>query len=115
MLTSHDWIVLILVPALSVLFGAMVSFGLASRQLSIGQRNLFLEKQLSELYSPLAGLRKRIRALSEYRVKVHAATGAVWHEVVSSYGQNQIMHDHDERFKPYQKTLDYTNEQLERI
>jgi hypothetical protein len=111
LLTGREWTLLILVPALSTLVGAVISFLLGLRHLAATRRTAFVEQQLAGLYSPLVGCRRRIRTLSEIRLKVHGASNAQWTDHVSSQ-KGRVMTDLDEQFQPFAKTIDYTNEQF---
>ncbi len=100
-----------------LLFGALVGglvvyiFGI--RKLSVELRNDFIQKQLAEFYSPIAGYSKRIRAKSEVRTKVSALAGEAWRDICASYREaNQIMHNHEELYQPYEKIIEYDNNQL---
>lgn len=101
----------ILNSLLSGLVGATVVYYFGIRQLVAQRRIAFLERQLSEFYAPLAGMHKQIRAKSELRLKVSAAANAAWQNVCESYG-DRTMHDHEERFAPFKRIIDYDNEQL---
>ena len=60
----------LLLQFFSALVGGLVVYVFGIRKASIELRNAFIQKQLSEFYSPIAGYRKRIRAKSEVREKV---------------------------------------------
>jgi hypothetical protein len=93
----------ILWQSLSALVGAAVVYVFGIRQLSIARRNAFIEKQLSEFYSPLAGYRKRIRTKSELRLKISNAANEAWQE---------LLPDTHEQFEPYKKIIEYDNNQF---
>lgn len=93
----------ILWQSFSALIGAVVVYVFGIRQLSIQRRNAFIERQLSELYSPMAGYRKRIRAKSELREKIARTTNEAWQENLP---------DSHEGFEPYRKSIDYDNAQF---
>src|SRR3989344_5830725 len=65
------FVVAVVAPFLAVWFG--LKYGLI--QIKEERRLTFVEKQLSEFYSPLLGLHKEIRAKSELRVKIEEAGG----------------------------------------
>src|SRR3990172_8534185 len=96
---------------LSGLIGAGVVYYFGLRQLVAQRRLAFAERQLVEFYAPLAGLRMQIRAKSELRVKVGEAREAAWQEICKSY-EGQLFHDHKERFVPFEKSIEYDNEQF---
>jgi hypothetical protein len=66
----------VLFQMLSAPVGAVIVYVFGIRNLSVQRRNAFIEKQLSEFYSPIAGCRKRIRAKSELREKISGAASA---------------------------------------
>jgi hypothetical protein len=96
---------------LGALVGAWVVYHFGVRQLVAQRRLGFVERQLTEFYAPLAGLRKQIRAKSELRLKISNAANGAWRDICSSYG-GQPVHDHEARFAPFKKIIDYENDQL---
>lgn len=97
----------------SALVGGMVVYLFGIRKSSIELRNAFIQKQLSEFYSPIAGYRKRIRATSELREKVSTAANEAWKETCARYAEaKQPMHNHEELFAPYKAIIEYDNRQL---
>lgn len=98
---------------LSALVGGLVVYVFGIRKLSIELRNAFIQKQMSEFYSPIAGCRQRIRTKSEVRGKVSAAANGAWTELCARYSQaKQLMLNHDELYAPYGKIIEYDNNQL---
>lgn len=97
--------------ALSALIGAGVVYFFGVRQLVAQRRLAFVERQLTEFYAPLAGIRKQIRAKSELRVKISEAAESAWQDICKSY-EGQPMRNHEERFAPFKRSIDYDNEQL---
>jgi hypothetical protein len=89
---------------LSALVGATVVYVFGIRQLSIQRRNTFIEKQLSEFYSPIAGYRKRIRTKSELRLKISIAADEVWREICDRESALPIQSD-EARFAPFKKVI----------
>lgn len=103
----------LLLQFFSALVGGLVVYVFGIRKLSIELRNAFIQKQLSEFYSPIAGYRKRIRAKSEVREKVSAAAGEAWKETCAPYSEaKQFMLNHEELYAPYGKIIEYDNKQL---
>lgn len=93
--------------------GGLVVYVFGIRKLSIELRNAFIEKQMSEFYSPLAGCRKRIEAKSEVRGKVSAAVNEAWQELCAPYtATKQPMLNHEEQYASYGKIIEYDNNQL---
>ena len=103
----------LLLQFLSALVGGLVVYVFGIRKLSIELRNSFIQKQMSEFYSPIAGCRKRIRAKSEVRGKVSAAASEAWTELCAPYSEaKQPMLNHEELYTPYGKIIEYDNNQL---
>lgn len=103
----------LLLQFFSALIGGLIVYVFGIRKLSIELRNAFIQKQLSEFYAPIAGYRKRIRAISEVRKKVSVAANDAWRDECARYtAANQPMHNHDELFAPYDKIIEYDNKQL---
>ncbi len=110
-MSADPWYVPLLNSLLGALVGAWVVYYFGVRQLVAQRRLGFVERQLTEFYAPLAGLRKQIRAKGELRVKISSAADAAWRDICVSYG-DQPIHDHEARFAPFKKIIDYENEQL---
>jgi len=86
--------------AITGLFGVYIGAWLANRQ-SHTQRKLdFYEKQLREFYSPLVGIRKEIRILSEFQLAGESASHEWWQKVCE-YGKQ--IKDPDRAEKYYDK------------
>lgn len=103
----------LLLQFLSALVGGLVVYIFGIRKLSIELRNAFIQKQMSEFYSPIAGCRKRISAKSEVREKVSNAADEAWKDLCSQYREaKQPMYDHEEQHAPFGKIIDYDNKQL---
>ncbi|MCB1809678.1 MAG: hypothetical protein KDJ99_32280 [Candidatus Competibacteraceae bacterium] len=103
----------LLLQFLSALVGGFVVYIFGIRRFFLETRNAFIQKQISEFYSPIAGYRKRISAKSEVRLKVSDAANEAWKELCAPYSEaNQRIPDHDEQFAPYEKIIDYDNNQL---
>lgn len=103
----------LLLQFLSALVGGLVVYLFGVRKFSLETRSAFVQKQLSEFYSPIAGYRKRIRAKSEVRVKVSEAASEAWKELCAPYSEaKQPMLNHEELYAPYGKIIEYDNNQL---
>lgn len=88
-----------------VLIGASLTARTERRRLKLG----FVEKRLTEFYSPMLGLRKGIRAISELRVKIEQASESGWREVAGSMGDEQFEPGATEkRFAPTRSPLSMT-------
>lgn len=102
----------LLFQILSALVGALTVYIFGIRKLAIEHRNAFLEKQLSQFYSPIAGYRKRIRTKSELRVKISNAAEASWQEICASASKANQTEIEKEQFAQYKGIIEYDNQQL---
>lgn len=93
--------------------GALIVYYFGIRQISIKRHADFVERQLQEFYAPMAGWRKRIRVKSELRLRISGAANEAWLEICAS-NREAVMHDHDERFKPFRRIIEYDNDQFVR-
>lgn len=108
---AQAWYEPILNSLLGALVGAWVVYYFGVRQLVVQRRLAFAERQLAEFYAPLAGLRKQIRAKSELRVRISSAANAEWQDICNMHAGHPML-DHEARFAPFKKIIDYENEQL---
>jgi hypothetical protein len=112
-MAADPWYLQVFSPLLSGIVGASLVYYFGIRQISIKRHADFVERQLQEFYAPIAGWRKRIRLKSELRLRVSGVANEAWHEICKSYG-DAVMHDHEERFKPFKHIIEYDNDQFER-
>jgi hypothetical protein len=111
-MSPEMWITVVVAPLLSGGVGAAIVYYFGIRQLVVQRRMAFAERQLGEFYAPLAGMRRQVLAKSEVRLRVSQAANAAWHDICRSYGE-RVMDDHEERYAPYGKIIEYENRQLE--
>lgn len=99
--------------ALAVI-SAYLAYRFAGRQADRERRQAHVMRQVAEFYSPMVGLRSRIRSLSTLRAQVHAAADDAWRRTVDAApAQNPAMSEYlDGEFVPFEKLLDYEDEQL---
>lgn len=71
---------------LGIVSGAFLTAWLAVRRDRTQRRLDFIEKQLSEFYSPMVGLRSEVRTFTELRVKLQDAAGDAWRELADDAG-----------------------------
>src|SRR5208283_1547125 len=111
----HDF-VNALITAAAVLFGV----GLGGVITLFNQRRQRaderLQQQLSEFYAPLLGLRMRILAKSETRVKSSGVLQTAWSEVLAgprAIGDPELLKKTaDEKWLAFQEAHDYSNREL---
>lgn len=104
------------VSAIALLLGVCIGAWLAKRRSHKQQKLDFYEKQLREFYSPLVGIRKEIRILSEFRLAGENASREWWQKVCEYAKQ---IKDPDKAEKYYGKEgekiktqIEYENKQL---
>lgn len=98
-----------LAPICTLLAGYIgVKYGL--KQIKIQKRFDFIERQLKEFYSPLLGCQKEIRAKSELRLKISKAANEAWGELCERSPKPFL--DHNKEFEPYNKIINYDNQQF---
>jgi hypothetical protein len=95
-MATEAWYVPFLSSIPSGLIGAAVVYYFGLRQRAKERHFSFLERQLSEFYAPLAGLRKQIRTQSELRNKI----------------QGSYHGDDAGQLKALEATIDYHNKQF---
>lgn len=98
-----------LAPICTLLAGYIgIRYGL--KQVRTQKKLDFIERQLREFYSPILGCQKEIRAKSELRLEISEAAKKAWKEVCESAPKPFL--NHDKEFEPYEKMIEYDNEQL---
>lgn len=102
------------VPAVWGLLGLGVGSWLTSRHQRIERRNARMKEQLMEFYAPLRGMRAQIKAKSELRTKVHVAGEDLWAKQFEGIDDPEMKKEIDSaNWEKYEKTLDYSNKQME--
>ncbi len=114
-----DWIKSIIsqnISAITGLLGVYIGAWLANRQNQVQRRLDFCERQIRELYSPLVGIRKEIRILSEFRVKGGEASQEWWQKVCEFGKQikdpNRASQYYDKEGEKITTQIEYENKQL---
>lgn len=111
-----QWAISIAVPALAAFFGVIVGAWLTSRR-ERGARSLFfLEKQLTDFYSPMVGIRNQIRMLSELRLKISQSADRNWRKLCDEAredgGAKVLRERTEERKEAFEAIINYNNQQL---
>ena len=75
------------------------------------QRRLaFIEKQLSEFYSPMVGLRAELRAFSDLRVRLQREAGDLWAELSATAAPGpEAVALHDRHWPQFERLIEYDN------
>jgi len=71
----------LVVPAVSGLAGVLIGAWLSSRRDRSQKRLAFVERQLTDFYSPMLGIREEIAALSLLRMRIHEEADKAWREL----------------------------------
>jgi hypothetical protein len=104
-----------LIAAVSGLSGVLIGGLIASHHQRQERRQRFSRDQLTEFYAPLLGMRERLRARGEIRLKVNNAADAAWRSRMEEAGEGGIenLSKTEETLWPrYQRIIDDHNEQL---
>src|SRR5437868_5762396 len=107
-----QWIGSVVSALLSGSIGAGIVYYFGIRQLITQRRSDFRKQQLAEFYAPLAGMHQQVRAKTALRVKVSDAANTAWHEICEQH-RGTVMHDHEDRYAPFKRIIEYENTQLE--
>jgi hypothetical protein len=105
--------VAVLVGLAGVIVGAGLTAWLAARRDRTQRRLAFIEKQLSEFYSPMVGLRAEIRMFSELRVKLQNEADAAWRDLTDNVepgAESQALTA--DRFPKFKALIEHDNSQL---
>jgi hypothetical protein len=90
--------------------GVVYLFGI--RQLVVQRRLAFVERQLTEFYAPLAGLRKQIRAKSQVRERVSSVAGEAWQEFSQTVYTGLRRSEQAEDSARFTRIIEYDNAQF---
>ena len=84
MMPFWQWLIALVVPALVGFGGVMIGSGLAASR-EVKQRRLaYLEKQLSQFYSPMLGLRNEVKIHGLFRVEMQTHARRAWDEITQN-------------------------------
>ncbi|MGO9455145.1 MAG: hypothetical protein ACLQDV_29480 [Candidatus Binataceae bacterium] len=97
-----------LITALTGLGGIALGSILASQYSRQERRQRFIRDQLAEFYAPMLGIRERLRAKGETRLKVSKAARTVWPRLVE-----EARAAHEELSQKFEKIIEYNNRQLQ--
>jgi hypothetical protein len=103
------WIISAVVPILSGLAGVIVGARLTSNQQQSARKYNFVERQVREFYSPLLGMRQRILAESELRLKISNIANEEWQSLCRNRTPEQLQ---KLDFEPFRRIIGYNNLQL---
>ena len=109
-----QWSVSIGAPIIAGFVGVYFGSRLTNAQVKETNANAFVEKQLSQFYSPMLGLRKEIIMRSELRSKIQSVADQAWKELCEKdKGSSEALKKLSEkRYPEFGKIIDYDNRAL---
>lgn len=85
----------------------------AARRERTQRKHAFIEKQLSEFYSPLLGLRAEVKAHGELRVRLQNEAGEAWRVLSEAVAPGpEAIALTEQRFPEFQALIEYDNKKL---
>ncbi len=94
-------------PAIMTLLAAWLAYRFANRQAKHTKALEFNAKQVAELYSPMIGCIRNIRAHSELRVELSGAADGAWRKICEL--APHPFFDHEKHFEPFNRLIEYDN------
>lgn len=104
-----------LISAASALIGVAIGGLIASHNQKQERRQHFIRDQLADFYAPLLGMRERLRAGGEIRLKVRTAAGAEWPCLVAEareHSFDRLRELEEQRWPEYARIIDDDNRKL---
>jgi hypothetical protein len=98
----------IVLPAAITLLAGNLAYRFALRQERERRKLAFIERQISDFYSPLLGWVKRTKASTELRTEIGNAADTAWQKTASAIPPGT----EDSHFAPFAKVIEYNNLQL---
>lgn len=98
------------VPAVCTLLAGYIGIRYGLKHIKVQKELDFIDRQLRQFYSPILGRQKEIRAKSEIRNKISTKAKEAWKEKCKKASGSINKKSPD--FEPYEKLIDYDNEQL---
>jgi hypothetical protein len=105
-----------LISAASGLVGVGVGGLITSRNQKKERQQRFIRDQLTEFYAPLLGMRERLRAGGEIRLKVRNTAGTEWPRLVEEareHGMEHLRQMREKRWPAFEKIIEDDNRKLE--
>ena len=99
----------IIIPTIITIIVAFISYKLGNRKSRFEKKLDFINKQITEFYSPMMGYINRIRASSLLQSELSEKANEAWKEIVSR-GISPV--DHEKEFDPFKKLIEYDNKTL---
>lgn len=110
--TTKEWIGFwkVAIPSLVTLVAVFLAYRFALSQARKKRITDLVEKQLASFYSPIWGCVRRINAQGNLRAELSEASNIAWKKICELAPKPFL--DHDEKFEPFKKLIDYENQQL---
>jgi hypothetical protein len=108
------WGISIVVPAISGLLGVAVGAFVTTRRETLNRKYKFIEKQITDFYSPLLAIRMNLKATGELRLRISNTADSEWRKLCARFeGQpDELRKLSETRGKNFSKIIDYNNEKL---
>jgi hypothetical protein len=105
----------LVIPAASGLVGVALGAILTSRNQRKERKERFIHDQLTEFYAPMLGIRERLRAKGEIRLKVSNAANAEWRRLMQEArgpGIDHLQKVREESWPKFERIIEHNNQQL---
>ena len=96
----------------TVIITAFATYLFTVRHFRKQKRHEFLQRRLDELYGPLLGLIKQVRANAKARLEARIACDKAWHEICGQHPTPFL--DHEKYFEPFKRQIEYENERFQK-
>lgn len=91
---------------LPLIIVAFLSYKFGNKKSHYEKKLEFINKRITEFYSPMLGYIYRIEASNLLQKELSELAGEAWKEIVANNDKNENL---DEEFKPFQKLIEYDN------
>jgi hypothetical protein len=98
------------IPAVTTIIAVWLGYRAALAQGRKEKQLEFVERQISEFYSPLVGCVNRVRAKANLSAEISRAADTAWRQIADRAPRDWV--DHEERFQPFKSLIDYGNREL---
>ncbi len=108
------WGISILVPAISGLSGVAIGAFLTTRRETLNRKYKFIERQLTDFYSPLLAIRMDLKVSGELRLRISNTADSEWRKLCARFeGQPDELRKLSETSgEKFNKIIGYDNEKL---
>src|SRR3989339_338681 len=96
--------------AITIILTTGTTYFFTARHFRKQKHHEFRFRRLDELYGPILGLIKQIRANAKARLEVSRASDRAWRELCKRHPQPFL--DSEKYFKPFKQEIEYENERF---